>query len=193
MRTLGARRADKSRHHLDVFCTFRRTPGSCFLHRRAERIGPYALGLPSTGLGVAMKEAQEFAKFVGGRACSLRHKCGLTQDQLAERSGLSRDEISRIERGGRNPRLETIWRLTQGLGVTLQEFFSSEGTSSPVMDEHAERVSRLDHHLRSVDAEEADRLVAAVIILCKRTPADRRRARTRRPVSPRRPSGRCPS
>jgi transcriptional regulator with XRE-family HTH domain len=42
---------------------------------------------------------------------------GLSQEQLAERSGLHPTEISRLERATREPRLGTIARVARGLGV----------------------------------------------------------------------------
>jgi transcriptional regulator with XRE-family HTH domain len=42
---------------------------------------------------------------------------GLSQEQLARRTGLHTTVISRFERGGREPRLKSILRLAEGLGV----------------------------------------------------------------------------
>ena len=46
-----------------------------------------------------------------------RVKHRLTQGQVAKRSGISKSEISRLERGMRNPRLDTIVRVARGIGV----------------------------------------------------------------------------
>jgi transcriptional regulator with XRE-family HTH domain len=46
-----------------------------------------------------------------------RVKAGLTQRQVAKRSGLHKAEISRLENGLRNPRLDTIVRVARGIGV----------------------------------------------------------------------------
>jgi transcriptional regulator with XRE-family HTH domain len=47
----------------------------------------------------------------------LRWAAGLTQMELSNRSGLDMAEISRLERGKKDPRLTTIVRLAVGLGV----------------------------------------------------------------------------
>jgi len=47
-----------------------------------------------------------------------RRRVGLSQERLAEICDLHRTEISLLERSGRSPRLETIWTLTQGLGLS---------------------------------------------------------------------------
>jgi transcriptional regulator with XRE-family HTH domain len=51
----------------------------------------------------------------------LRHAAGLSQEQLAERTGLHPTEISRLERAAREPRLGTIIRLASGLGVRIEK------------------------------------------------------------------------
>jgi transcriptional regulator with XRE-family HTH domain len=47
----------------------------------------------------------------------LRVAAGLTQEGLSDRSGLHSTEISRLERGVRDPRLSTIVRIARALGV----------------------------------------------------------------------------
>jgi transcriptional regulator with XRE-family HTH domain len=47
----------------------------------------------------------------------LREAAGLTQMELSNRSGLDMAEISRLERGKKDPRLSTIVRLALGLDV----------------------------------------------------------------------------
>jgi transcriptional regulator with XRE-family HTH domain len=52
----------------------------------------------------------------------VRVERGLTQEQLANVSGLHRTEISLLERGQRKPLLETVVALCRGLGLTPAEF-----------------------------------------------------------------------
>jgi transcriptional regulator with XRE-family HTH domain len=51
----------------------------------------------------------------------LRHQAGLSQLELSLRCGLDMAEISRLERGSRDPRLGTIARLADGLQVEVVE------------------------------------------------------------------------
>ncbi len=53
----------------------------------------------------------------GLRLRELRAEQGVSQDQLARKTGIHPTAIGRMERGGREPRLETILRLARGLGV----------------------------------------------------------------------------
>ncbi|MGL4500417.1 MAG: helix-turn-helix domain-containing protein [Planktothrix sp.] len=62
----------------------------------------------------------ELQKF-GDRVRMLRKSQNLSQEQLAERSGLHRNYIGGIERGERNVALLNILRLAKALGVTPSE------------------------------------------------------------------------
>ena len=56
---------------------------------------------------------------LGENARHLRDESGLTQEELAERSGLDPSYISGIERGVRNPSISSLLKLARGLGVTV--------------------------------------------------------------------------
>lgn len=53
-----------------------------------------------------------------------RVAAGLTQAQLAEKSGLSQSNISRIEAGHRLPKADTIRALAYGLGIDVLDLFN---------------------------------------------------------------------
>jgi len=57
------------------------------------------------------------------RIAALRNESKMTQDDLAEASGLTVEAISRIERAQRAPRLDTLSKLATGLEVSLAEMF----------------------------------------------------------------------
>lgn len=49
-----------------------------------------------------------------------RIQAGLTQSQLAEKSGISQADICRLEKGTRNPSLALLKRLAEALDTTLK-------------------------------------------------------------------------
>ena len=49
---------------------------------------------------------------------------GMSQEQLADRSGLHRTYISSIERGVRNVSLVNIQKIADALGISLSEIFA---------------------------------------------------------------------
>ena len=51
----------------------------------------------------------------------------LTQKELAERTGINQADISKLENGTRNPSVNLLKRLADGMGMTLRiEFVSKQ-------------------------------------------------------------------
>ena len=68
-----------------------------------------------------------------------RASSGLTQEQLAYRTGLDQTYVSGVERGRRNPTVLVVWRLASGLGTSLNDLLQTaekieNGTYVPVND-----------------------------------------------------------
>ena len=57
-------------------------------------------------------------KLVGRNVERLRRAKGLTQEQLAERSGFSQQYISGLENGQRNPTVVTLYEIACALGAS---------------------------------------------------------------------------
>lgn len=57
-----------------------------------------------------------------------RNSINMTQKELSERTGISQADISKIENGTRNPSLNLLKRLADGMGMTLKiEFVPKYG------------------------------------------------------------------
>ncbi len=54
---------------------------------------------------------------------------GLSQRALAERAGMHHPILARLEMGHTDPRLSTLERLAEGLGVSVPELFTPPGTA----------------------------------------------------------------
>lgn len=63
---------------------------------------------------------------VGARLKQLRQARRLTQEQLAERAGLSYKFIGEVERGRGNPTLTTLAAMSEALGVGLGDLLGLE-------------------------------------------------------------------
>src|SRR5215204_5383402 len=64
---------------------------------------------------------------------ALRLKKGLSQRELAKRSGLANTSISLLEQGRVDPSIASLKKVLNALGVSLGEFFSkSERGSDPI-------------------------------------------------------------
>ena len=62
----------------------------------------------------------------GQRIKELRLRCGWTQEELAERSGLHPNYVGQVERGEKNISLENIAKLAHGLRIELSLLFLFE-------------------------------------------------------------------
>lgn len=49
-----------------------------------------------------------------------RKKSGLTQKELADKTGIAQGDISKLENGSANPSLRTLRRLASGMGMRLK-------------------------------------------------------------------------
>ena len=49
-----------------------------------------------------------------------RNNSGLTQEQIAERSGMKQSDISKLERGKGNPSLRTLRRLAEAMDMKVK-------------------------------------------------------------------------
>ncbi|HEX4732031.1 MAG TPA: helix-turn-helix transcriptional regulator [Solirubrobacterales bacterium] len=63
------------------------------------------------------------AAAVGLNVARHRQALGLSQEEVADRAGLHRTEISLMELGKRTPRIDTIVRVSGALGISIAEAF----------------------------------------------------------------------
>lgn len=56
-----------------------------------------------------------------------RKQSGMTQKQLAEKTGINQADISKLERGNGNPSLRTLRRLAEGMGMRVKLAFEPIG------------------------------------------------------------------
>jgi transcriptional regulator with XRE-family HTH domain len=80
------------------------------MEAEARREGPQA---------VAELEAFDAHFRLAGEMLALRKARGLTQRQLAQKTGVNQSEISRIEGGSANPTMSTVAVLLGALGAEL--------------------------------------------------------------------------
>lgn len=62
------------------------------------------------------------------RIYKLRRRSGLSQEQLAEKTGVSRQAISKWESGASTPELEKLLALSECFNVTIDELVKEEVT-----------------------------------------------------------------
>jgi transcriptional regulator with XRE-family HTH domain len=83
-----------------------------------------------------------------------RQQAGLTQQELAERAGMSQPAIAKLERGATNPTLATLSRCAEAVGCELRMELVPRAAPDAVVDRYKRDVDRtlLRENLRkSVD------------------------------------------
>jgi transcriptional regulator with XRE-family HTH domain len=79
-----------------------------------------------------MESTDELSQLVGRRVADRRALLTFTLDDLAERSGVSRAMISRIERGEVQASAVVLDRVCAGLGMTLAALFARAEDTCPL-------------------------------------------------------------
>jgi len=95
----------------------------------------------------------------GNRIKALREALGLTQKELAKRSGLKQAAISHIERGrSSRPMNDTVSRIAPALGVTMEELVGTAAPSNTMVPELEAAFRRLNESDRKLIVKLAVRL-----------------------------------
>lgn len=53
----------------------------------------------------------------------LRTQRGLSQEVMSGLAGVARSHLAMIENGSKNPSVDTLWRISDALGMPLSELF----------------------------------------------------------------------
>jgi|TARA_B100001964_G_scaffold240081_1_gene309091 transcriptional regulator with XRE-family HTH domain len=67
----------------------------------------------------------DIKKLFGNKVKQFRLELGISQEELAFRSGLHRTYISDLERGNRNVSLETIQKIANALNISIDKLFDT--------------------------------------------------------------------
>jgi transcriptional regulator with XRE-family HTH domain len=97
-------------------------------------------GRGSKGLTDDLVSSGELGAWVRG----LRRERGLTLEELAERSGVSRAMISKVERGEKNPTLVVATKLAEGLEINLSRLLKIEERREVVVQPRDRRMVMRD-------------------------------------------------
>lgn len=85
---------------------------------------------------------------IGGRIKELRIMKGLTQEELAGRSELSKGFISQLERNITSPSIATLIDILTCLGTDLKDFFS-DSADNQVVFKKADYFEKIDSDLKN--------------------------------------------
>lgn len=63
----------------------------------------------------------------------LRTEKGLTLDQVAEKTGVSKSMISEIERGTKSPTISVLWKICNGINLPFSELMKEESLNANML------------------------------------------------------------
>lgn len=86
---------------------------------------------------------------IGTKIKELRILNGLTQEELADRSELSKGFISQLENDLTSPSIATLEDILQCLGITISEFFAREEQPPQIVFGKDDYFEKIDEELKS--------------------------------------------
>lgn len=122
------------------------------------RSGVYILLLFHYNNRITMREVMELIEvLIGKRIKEQRKKNKLTQEQLSEKLGISKNHLSAIERGVYRVQIETLVMIINCLGCTADDLFCD------VIDKgYMIKSSCLSEKIEKLSPEEQNRILAVV-------------------------------
>ena len=102
---------------------------------------------------------KKLAQAFGARLYDLRRRAGLSQEQLGNNAGMSVPFVSGLERGIRQPSLQSLTRLAAGLGVSVEDLVRGLDRGAPANEDE---ISRVAQAMRGMSRKDAAKAVAAV-------------------------------
>ena len=66
------------------------------------------------------------------RIISLREQCGLTQNGLAEKAGVSQSHLRRVELGQADITVGHLQLICDAMSISIQEFFKDDSNSDEI-------------------------------------------------------------
>ena len=81
-------------------------------------------------------EKEQLAMTIGENIGNYRQAAGLTQAQLAERVGVGTAFISRVERGQKMMKVQTLYTMAEALGVSCDALFYPANADTALRNIH---------------------------------------------------------
>ncbi|WP_313236112.1 helix-turn-helix domain-containing protein [Sporosarcina ureae] len=109
-------------------------------------------------------EMDDITKVVGERIRYFRKERGLSQEELAHQASLHNTYIGQLERGEKNATIESLYKVTQALGITLSDFFHTTQTGSKI---NSYEISQIIYLLENKSEKDQRTLLQILDLLLK--------------------------
>jgi transcriptional regulator with XRE-family HTH domain len=105
----------------------------------------------------------EIGKIIGQRIKNYRKEQGLTQEELAEKSGLHSTYIGKVERNEKGITIETLIKITDALGITVEELFRYLQPNKQNQDEDI--MYQIVNKLQSKSVEQQKKILSLIDVV----------------------------
>lgn len=116
-------------------------------------------------MALAPEEKKIFDTFVGENIARARTVAGLTQDELAESSGISKSFLAHVEKGDSSVSLPTLCALARALHVSCDSLLFR---ATDEIDPHIKNVVRMMSNQTDYEKETSEQIIRALSRLCKK-------------------------
>ena len=104
-------------------------------------------------------EREKISYMIGTRIRNLRIQKKLSQEELALAADIHPAYLGRVERGEKCPSIETVYKIAQGLKVSLCELTDFSDESTPIK---VQLLKRIENAIADLSDEEASNLVSII-------------------------------
>lgn len=104
---------------------------------------------------------------IGNRIRHRRNELGYSQEQLAEYSDLHPSYIGQLERGEKTPSIETLYKITTGLQISLSYFMNGLEDIANKTDTYAYKCYQLIDHQTAKNQERLYHILRSILDLDK--------------------------
>lgn len=111
------------------------------------------------------KRNNSLAAQIGNRICKKRKEMGLTQEELAFRSGLSQSFLTCIERGEKGPGFDSIIKISRALETSTDYLLLGV-----IPQEESDYIHSLFELMDETQREQATEIVKNILLIGGHTP-----------------------
>jgi len=109
----------------------------------------------------------DIVKVVGDRIRLIRIERGFSIEELAEKADVNTTHLGRIERGETVPKLDSIEKIINALGITFEELFKHIQPAAGTNVEDETDIALLINRLNSLNPSERKEVISLFDILYK--------------------------
>lgn len=96
---------------------------------------------------------------LGSQIRNIRISLGISQEELAFKSGISAAHLGQIERGVKAPTITTISKIASALNITLPILFSFDITNTP---NNKDKLNKINAYLSNLSEDELNDILKII-------------------------------